>query len=364
MWVFYTLACVPALIGLWLWHTGSGAIVWQEWLGGAALSFLLAGIMHLCAIKGMTDDVETWSGRVTRTIHYPRWVEKYRQAHTRTVGSGKNRRTEVYYTTEYRTHPEYWTADTDVGWEPEISHSDFDDFAQKFGGKIDTRDGHKSGFHSGDRNIYVCDNKTGYLHPVTVWRHWENRIKAAPSTFSFPSVPTNAPVFNYPKNDDGLARSDRLLGTARDTINRLEFDRMNTRLNPKKQVNVIIIGFGNRPASIAQLQQAKWLGGKKNDIVLCYGGSDPMKPSWAKVFSWTDKEVCERTLETILLTHTTDTTIIPVIESEIRANYKLRDWSEFDYIAIEPPTWSYVAFLLAMCVIQGGFWYWARVNQF
>jgi len=45
----------------------------------------------------------------------------------------------------------------------------------------------------------MADNKTGWIQPVTKWVSFENRIKAAPSVFSFVAVPTNINVFSYPK---------------------------------------------------------------------------------------------------------------------------------------------------------------------
>ena len=154
------------------------------------------------------------------------------------------------------------------------------------------------------------------------------------------------------------------MGTALATVDILEFDRMNSRLGPHKQVNVILIGFGSRDSSFAEWQRAKWIGGKKNDLVLCYGGSKDGHPAWAKVFGWSDSEICKRNLETILLQNKIDTKVLPLLEKEITSGYQIKDWSSFDYLSVEPPTWSYWVFAIVLIVFQLGFYLWAYCNEY
>jgi hypothetical protein len=361
IYIFYILAAIPVGIGAIMWCR-SREVCWQEWVGGSAAGFILAIAFHLLSISGMTGDTETWSGQIVSVTHHPRWVEEYQQMHTRTVSCGKDcTTTEIYYTTEYRTHPEYWSAATSIPNDHDISLPMFLEIRGKLGGFVDVEQPHKSGFYSGDRNVYVTRNRTGYIYPVTAKFSFENRIKAAPTLFSFAKVPTNVTVYAYPENNDWM-KSDRLIGTARATIDLTEFDRMNARLGPRKKVNVIMVGFGNRGIDAAEWQRCKWIGGKKNDLVLCYGGLNVGKPTWSKVFGWSDGEICKRNLETILLQNEPSTTVLPKIEAEIIRGYKIKDWSAFDYITIEPPTWSYWVFAIVLCVAQAGFWYWAHRN--
>lgn len=362
IWIFYLLALVPVIIGGIIWYR-SREVNWMEWLGGSAVGFALALIFQFVSVAGMTHDVETWSGRIESATHWPRWVEQYQQAHTRTVGSGKNARTETYYTTEYRTHPEHWTASTTIPDEHDISESFYQEVLQNFGGKITTERPSKSGFYSGDRNSYVAYNTTGYIYPVTALKWWENRVKAAPTLFSFAKVPTNVVVHPWPENEN-WRQSDRLVGTAAGDFNMLEFDRMNARLGPIKMVNVIMVGFVDKDGSIAEWQRAKWLGGKKNDLVLCYGGVSKGKPTWAKVFGWSDSEICKRNLETILISNTVGARTLGLIEKEITDGYTIKDWTAFDYITVEPPAWSYWVFAIVLIMAQGAFYLWANNNEY
>jgi len=369
---FYFIALIPIIIGSILFMCKK-TVCWQEWIGGTVCALLLSAIMHGIAFYGMTDDIECWSGKITHACHFPRWVEEYQQRHEETyyTGSGENRKahTRVWYTTEHATHSEHWAAYLNYGTYNEdkgISEELFNQIKVNFGNIIEnggkqwcTHGGHYDG---GDNNIYRAPNRTGYVYPVTTVRHFENRIKAAPTLFSFVKVPTNVPVYLWPENPNWMA-SDRLLGVA--GISPREFDLMNTRLGPIKLVNVIMINFGLKDSSIAQYQQAKFVGGKKNDLVLCYGQLNTNNvPSWSMVFGWTKDEICKRNLETILLTNPINNSIIPLIEKEIKTNYHIRDWNEFSYISIEPPKWAYWVLIITMILSQTGFYIWAHTNEF
>lgn len=362
IWIFYILALIPVAVGGVLWLKNKEIVV-GEWLGGSAVGFIVSLIFQFASTAGMTGDVETWSGQIQRATHHPRWVEQYQQMHTRTVGSGDNKRKEIYFTTEYRTHREHWVAYTTIPDQHEIDRPFFDEITKNFGGKIKTEQPGKSGFHAGDRNIYVAYNESGYIYPVTALKSWSNRVKAAPTLFSFSKVPKDAPVFPWPQNPD-WRQSQRLLGAAAQDYDITSFDRMNARLGPRKRVNVIMAGFVGKDQEIGELQRAAWVGGKKNDLVLCYGVSAAGgNPTWARVFGWSDSEICKRKLETILMSGPPSQSILEKIEAEIIAGYKIKDWTAFDYITIEPPTWSYFAFGFVLVVSQVIFYLWAHGND-
>lgn len=375
MWIFYICALIPITIGgVLLWKDEQ--INWIEWLIGTAVAFLMAGIFHMTAIWGMTGDIETWSGEITKVSHYPRWVEEYQERHEETyyTGSGNKRvaHTRVWYTTEHDTHYEHWEATRNFGSysdEAEIDQGQFHEIARRFGNHI-VNDGTQSfnhfggSFDGGDRNIYSAHDETGYLFPVTTTKSFENKIKAAPSVFSFTKVPTNIFVHPWPNNPDWM-HSGRLLGTASMFIDSYKWDCMNALLGPMKRVNVIMIGFEDEPADYAHYQQAAWIGGKKNDLVICFGGGNSSKPAeWSYVFGWTEKEIVKKNLQTILLQHPINNNLLPLIADEINKNYTIKDWHKFDYITIEPPMWSYWAYFLGMIIVQGGLYFYFHSNEY
>lgn len=372
MWFFYLFALVPVLVGaFFLWKDEK--VTWVEWLAGSAAAFLLAGILHACAIFGMTADEETWSGQITKISHYPEWVERWTEHHSETTTDSKGHsHTRHWTTTEYDRHSEHWVAFRNFGTYNDseyIEESLFNEIKQHFGNKL-FDDGTQSNDHfggtrvSGDDNIYSVNDDSGYVYPVTTTKRFENRIKAAPTVFSFSKVPTNILVYAWPENPDWM-HSDRLLGTASVLVNHYKWDCMNTSLGPRKRVNVILVGFGNQSSDYGQYQQAKWIGGKKNDLVICFGGASKGQPAqWSYVFGWTESELVKKNLQSLLVQHPIDDSIIPLIADEVAQNYVIKDWHKFDYITIDPPTWSYWVYFIFMILTQSGLYIYFQKNEF
>lgn len=375
MWFFYLCCIIPISIGLYFLYKNK-SVIWQEWVSGSLAAFLLAAICHGIAIIGMTNDVETWSGKVLKVSHHPEWVEHWVQTHseTYTSGTGNNQttHTRTWTTDEYDTHYEHWIAHRDFGEIQDtiiIDKETYDYIAELFGNEI-IKDGLQKfnkingSFHKGDRNIYSVNNNTGYIVPTTTIKTFDNRIKASPTVFSFTKVPDDINVYDWPENNNWMY-SERLLGTAKEFIDLYKFDCMNSYLGPFKKVNVIMIGFDNEGSEYGLWQQSKWIGGKKNDLVLCFGGATKTtKPQWAYVFGWTENEIVKKNLESILIDNIINDDILPLIQKEIYKNYVIKDWSKFDYISIDPPTWSYVVFIIALIISQTSFYVWFHKNEY
>jgi hypothetical protein len=352
----YLISIIPAIVGIVL-YVCNKKVVWLEWLGSVAIALFFSAVMHILVIYGTCKDVQTLSGQISKATHYPEWIEEYTETHTETDDEGN---VTTSTDTHHRTHDEEWKASTTLGDEYDITKDFFSEISENFH-NLTTERPYKDGFDSGDPNIYVAYNNSKFVYPVTSVRIWKNKVKAAPSVFSFVKVSKNIAVYEYPPNGDWL-RSDRLLGNV--PINLLEFDRMNSRLGPLKKVNVIIVYFGNKDSSMGKWQQAKWIGGKKNDLVICYGGEKNNKADWSFCFGWTEKEIVKRNLETIFIDNKIDSSIIPKIEQEVRKNYQIKDWSKFDYITINPPIWSYFVLIILIIISEIAFWYWAIGNEF
>jgi hypothetical protein len=376
MWVFWICALIPIAIGaVLLWRNHQ--VVWWEWLIGTVVALLTAGIMQMIALAGQTTDFESVSGEIVKVAHHPEWVEEYEQSHTRQVASGTDANgnttytTETYYTTEHDTHEEHWVAHRSFGgWEDtrDIEYETYRQIKKSFGGRI--VDGGKQDtdhfggeYDSGDNNIYETPNDKGVVYPVTATKVFENRVKAAPTIFSFAPVPTNVTVHPWPDNPDWM-NSDRVLGTAKGLISTYEWDVMNSLLGPRKRVNVIIVGFGDKPSDYGHYQQAKWIGGKKNDLVITFGGGGKSQPAqWAYVFGWTESDLVKRNLETLFVQKPINDKIIPFVIDEVTKNYIIKDWSKFDYISIDPPTWSYWAYFIVMIITQSVLWVFFHNNR-
>ena len=368
---FYIIALIPILMGLCLYFT-TNKVNFFEWMWASIAAIIIAVIMHICAYTGMVSDTEIWSGKVVNTVKHPFWVEEYQVAiyrtehHTRSVYRNKRHVTETYtdrhfshYETRHRNHDLYFTKEVSFGSESKtfnINESEYNNIVDKFGGVVDTISAKQSGFDSGDPNIYSCRNKTGYIFPAAITKTRSNKVKASPSSFSFPPIPEGAKLFEYPSCLDTWS-SDRLLGDAGAKINTLAFDQLNAQLGPMKQVNIIVVGFINADAKMGKLQEAKWVGGKKNDVVICYGYA-PLEGNvptvcWAYCFSWCKNDQMKRNIEALFLNEPIDDTILPKLEKEIVGGYQKRDWSEFDKLTVKPRPIHYKILIGVMLLVQG-----------
>lgn len=376
-WVFYLLALLPLSVGGLL-FVFDKEINWIEYVGASVFAFVLAGVFHMVSIGGMTDDIETWSGQIVQGKHEAAWDEYYEQAIYRTEYYTT---TEHYTTTDSKGHSHGHTRTVTHSrqvfdhWEPRTRHHDdtygcWSNINTSYGldansylalskrfadnhpvpGHRTTSD-HNSRMIGGDPNDYVADNKTGWIQPITDRRHFENRIKAAPSVFSFPPIPATIKPYAYPTNDDPW-RSDRLIGSAA-LLDALSFDQMNSRLGPTKKVNVILIGAGAQDSFFSQWQEAAYIRGRKNDIVITYGGPNT-RPTWCRVFSWGEGRAL-KAIESIVMDKGVTNDIIPLIESEIKTGFTRADWKKWDYLTIEIApryVWWYLGVMLVtQCLI-------------
>lgn len=335
-----------------------------ELIALVVFNFSFAFTFNYFACKSALHDTETWSGKVVSTLHRPAWVERYDEAIYRTVthGTGKERYTTrefSHYESRTRHHPEdFHTFDTFERCVA-IDQKRFEEIAKLFGGYKPTEGVRRTGDHnsrmiSGDSNDYVafCGDK---IYPVTILKDWENRVKACPSLFSYPLVNGG---FEYPLNYDTF-KSDRLLGEARKIIDILEWDKLNAVLGPKKKVNLIAVGFVDKDIKESFNQEAKWIGGKKNDLVITFSLSQG-KISWVRVFGWSESDLVKRNIESLILK---EGFILNKIEQIIIKDYEKKDWKKFNYLEVEISFSNYVWFLVIVLITNVGWIFFAKRNE-
>lgn len=372
MYLLYLIATTPLILGGVFFYT-SKKIALIEWVPASVVSYITAGMFHLCLLNGMTHDIQTLSGEIILPKHFSAWLEYYEYAVYRTEYYTE---TESYTDSNGKSGTRTVTKSREVfdHWEPtQRQHSDeyilysnintsynvnLDDYQRVVSGfgeshNVDgrrTTSEHNSRMISGDKYDYESINKNDVIFPITSTVCWVNKIKVCPSVFSFAPVPSDVKVESWPQNPSAFF-SERVMGLAKDAMDVEAWDKMCARLGPLKKVNPIIIGFDG-DESIAEWQQASWIGGKKNDLVICYGLPHD-KPSWCKVFGWTDSELVKENLTSIILKYGVSPYVIPMIKGEIKENYVIKDWSSFDYLTVEPPVAAFYWLILVLCITQG-----------
>ena len=65
-----------------------------------------------------------------------------------------------------------------------------------------------------------------------------------------------------------------------------------------------------------------------------------------------------------MLEHPINDDLIPLIAQEVAQNYVIKDWSKFDYISIDPPSWSYWVYFILLAATQIGLYVFFHKNDF
>lgn len=348
----------------------SKGITIAESLGGVAIAAIVSFAIITLGKWGKTQDLEIWSGYAQSAVHTPRWVDEHWESYTVThsSGSGKNRRTwtETKRKRVNTTHPATWAVETTLGKE-DITSDAWDYFAKEHG--VTSKPGYRPDYDSGDRNDYFVNWETDRKYPrypVHAERMWTNKLRYSESIMKLPKVEEQDArrigLYDYP-HPENLFHSKRLLGNT--GISLTEWDKMNAWEGPYKRINLILINFG--PGSSmdkAVSQKAYWAGGKKNDIVICVGGSPGQVPEWSYVFGWSKSELVKQDLQSLFLDKPLNDDIIPQVKTIVEDEFQRFDWHQFDYLDVPIPTWVIVLAFVITGLSQLGFYYWAANNEF
>lgn len=375
MWACYAIALIPVFVGAVLW-VSSRRITFGEWMRGSIVGLVVAGGFHIYTLKFPALDAHMRSGKVINAVHRPERQTRQRKG------------------AETKRYDEAWYVTVAVGDREErfaISEEEFEDFREQFGATelVAVR---AEGEFVGDSNNYVAVNHNDVFIPAYTMRPFENRARVDRSVLSSAEPPEGSRLFDHPTEMSKAKlmaffavqivvmadssecvpkelqffdwrKSERLLGHAAKDYSVEEWDRLNAELAPGTNVNLIMIGFDGE-STLAHWQEAKWLGGKKNDLVLCYGSSTSSgKPAWTYCFGPTEDELVKRNLESLLLDNPPGDALLAKIKSEVSANYQPKELPALGYFEVPPPPSAIPTLILVMVVVQGGYWLRAYANR-
>jgi hypothetical protein len=362
--VYYILGFViPVIIGAIL-YVKSHEVCIQEVLISAGLALVTVGLTHFIVVKAAGYDKETWSGYAYETIHYPYWYAEWEEWVPPTYDENGNQTGGGYYETCWEHHREHWTVLCTVNGEPHISKKTHYDIRKEYGEpEAVVEKPRKPDFKRGDRNIYRYCNESRVTIPTNVVKSWDNPTRRSPNIMNLPTVSeeeaTELGLFDYPDEHPSMFQSNRVLGDA--AVHIRVWDEINARLGEALKINLILVKFDD--ISLAYKQESYWEGGKKNDVVICYGGSDN-KPDWSYVFGWSDDKTIMKNIQTFVLDEGIDNNSAIGIEHLLRdSGYQIKDWDTLDYIKVQPKLGSLIWMLLVVIVTQGGLWFHFTTNN-
>ena len=304
-----------------------------------AVSIIGVLIIRAIDIDAKTTDREVWSGEIIDVCQTEEYDETV--TYTTTDKDGK---------THTSTRIEHHMADNYI----ETSDNGKVYVNKSLDGKIRFNDD----FPNTDKELqkfYPIGMPTASVHS------YENKVKNSYSIYKsndialndFPGLP------DYPLESENEIQIDRFLGPIKNKDVVIErINSINSFLNNKnnkKQVNLIVVNFQDKPFEYGQALQDHWEGGNKNDFVIVLGSKDDIV-TWCYPFSWADDEESEK-LKIVIRDYLKDSSLdnlpksLDFVENNINQSFTRKQFADFDYIEVDI---SIAAYIIAL-ILNGAF---------
>jgi hypothetical protein len=220
-------------------------------------------------------------------------------------------------------------------------------------------------------------NKDPMTAEATTTDHWyENRVQAAHTAFDYPEVTEedvkNYGLFDYPEVNDH--QQETVLGLDKvKWMSRHESDTMkqwakflNGYLGVRKHARIYFLFFTDKTSLAANMQEAYWDGGNDNELVVCVGLSSKAKElQWVRPFTWSPARRIIPDVREMIMGHGKfkPDYIAESVWTSVEKEYVRKDFNEFSYITVEPPTWAkWTTFFITLIITVLVCW-WAIVNE-
>lgn len=338
---------------------------WWEIITVFLGAVLIIPLMKQADEYSQTTDYERLGYYVVEARYYEDWNEYVHRTCTRTVGSGKNQRTEVYDCSYVAYHPEYWEITDNKGNERSISESTYNILVSKFKNKtfIDMHRWH----YTNDGDMYKT-KWPGDFKTVTPWfttHRYENRVQNG-TTFSYPDVDPSGlyewPELKKPMDDPAILGSYKELAIADYYL-----QQVNGLIGSNKQVRIWILLFNNQPRSKGFDQESYWKGGNKNEFVVCIGLKDN-KVQWCHNFCWSpDGSTANDELKVDIRNHIEKQQELRLLDSvkyiahQVQEKFSRKHFKEFDYVSVNQSSWSLIWTHILIVIVSAGI---AVANEF
>ena len=321
----FLICLVPFAIPFIAKHFYPKDVTWVEMLGSAVISVLMAAGIYYASLYSEMSDELVLNGAVTsktRDEVHCRHSYSCPPCYTTYSGSGKHRTSHRHCATCY-SHP------YDVDW---IVHSSLGNF------DVDTVD--RQGLVEPKlwTSAYVKE-------PVAKTMEYTNYVKGAKnSLFNLKEFNSSKEAFpNYPIGIYSLYQINRVVSDGVSIPDAVALNQglssVLSRIGAIKQVNTVLV-FTKKDVSYAHRLKAKWLGARKNDLVVVIGAKNYPTVDWVNVFGWSKNEMVYIKLrdDIMALQTISPVTLMPVLESDISKYYVRHEMKDFEYLkdSIEP----------------------------
>ena len=334
-------------------------ITWYEVLIPFVVSASLIVICSAISVTYQTTDTEYWGGACTIAEYYEDWNELVTYTVTVTDADG-NTRTETRTRIDY--HPPYWQLRETNGITVGISESQYNQIERKFGNQNFVDLGRWYYTNDGDLYQTKWDNSDEKLIHVTTDHWYENRVQTNNNIIDFQEfdeVPDG--VYEYPPITENY-KQNTILGP-HNGPEKKRVDIMNAKLGPKR---VFFLLYEDKKIQTAFDQEQYWKGGNRGELIIAIGVNKQREVQWCYPFAWSKSDSLK--VETRNFINDMDkldlVEVVDWLEPKIRRQFIARDFSEFDYIRVQPGTTATVLTFILTILANVGTYFWAVNNEF
>lgn len=369
------------------------AMAWWEYSLPILVSVLIIGGGKLVAEKITIQSTEYHGGCLTKAVYFERWDEevpcthaKYR-TETYSCGTSKSPSTctrQVFDGYEHAydvdDHPECWKISDSNGYVFNITENEFNRLSTLFKSR-DFMEMNRN-YHRIDGDAYVAtwnrDHET--LQPVTSTHRYENRVAHARGVYSYPTIDkTKTPVFDYPEIDNytvssilsqKVTQGPKIVRQQTYWAGSEDIDKVNAILGASKKIRIwILIWEGDVSRQVGLDQEAYWKGSNKNELVICINvrSHQDRTVNWCHVFSWSKSEYLKSSISSYLSVDHPQLDLkefATFLEPQVKENWVKRNWHDFDFISVEPPTWAMWTIWILTVLSTGGVAVYCVRNEF
>jgi hypothetical protein len=198
---------------------------------------------------------------------------------------------------------------------------------------------------------------------------YTNYIKAVPESLFSKESAIDDSQFSLPEYPrvHSIYKVNRVIGAGSTKELRDRLDEHMKTIGPNKQANIIFVGTNSPDPSYRYALERKWVGGKKNDLIVVVG-LDDKKITWADVITLGGNAGNELTTVKIrdILTGTNySTKSIDDVADIVTKHFDRKPMADYEYLKdeIEPPTWVLVLAFILGTIVSIGLTYVFHVND-
>jgi hypothetical protein len=381
----YFALIIPILASVLMLTFYKKKITWWELMLPILAGLVLISIFRFTGKKIMVSDTDYRGSLIVEARYYEPWSTWVDRTCTSTCccdSKGNNCTTTTYDCSYCEDHDAKYEVLDDKGHKWSVSAAKYEELKKRWS-SIPTFvelnrsiDKHGSCGVDGDMYYVRWNGQVATSEAATVEVSYTNKIQATKSAFNFTSIDHKTAkkmgLYDYPELFDQYRQTailglDTIMkGAQADSIKRL-YEFGNGYYGPHKRVKIFVLLYYNKPIDIAFHQEAYWIGGNHNELVVCIGLDKISKEiQWVKPFTWADnKRVIVDTREEIFRSKTFDARLVyGAIARSVESFFAPKSFKDFNYLTVDLPTWATITVWLLVLSLTIGIEYWNVKNEY